>query len=100
MIAGLCMGSSQSAGRAIAGLFAPSAQLGEFFGLWTLATRLSAIVGPITYGLVTVLTCGQPPRRDHVDGSLLHSRPGLLAPVNVARGMRAARPDGDAPVTA
>jgi UMF1 family MFS transporter len=58
VIAGLCMGSSQSAGRAIAGLLAPPKQLAEFFGLWTFATRLSAIVGPVTYGLVTSLTAG------------------------------------------
>jgi UMF1 family MFS transporter len=58
VIAGLCMGSSQSAGRAIAGLLAPPQQLAEFFGLWTFATRLSAIVGPVTYGLVTWLTSG------------------------------------------
>lgn len=58
VIAGLCMGSSQSAGRALAGLFAPPDRLAEFYGLWTFATRASAIVGPITYGLVTWLTGG------------------------------------------
>jgi UMF1 family MFS transporter len=58
VIAGLCMGSSQSAGRAIAGLLAPPLQLAEFFGLWAFATRLSAIVGPVTYGLVTWATAG------------------------------------------
>jgi UMF1 family MFS transporter len=58
VIAGLCMGSSQSAGRAIAGLLAPPRQLAEFFGLWTFATRLSAIVGPVTYGLVAWATAG------------------------------------------
>jgi MFS transporter, UMF1 family len=58
VIAGLCMGSSQSAGRAMAGLLAPPQRLAEFFGLWTFATRLSAIVGPMTYGLVTWVTAG------------------------------------------
>jgi UMF1 family MFS transporter len=58
VIAGLCMGSSQSAGRAMAGLLAPPRQRAEFFGLWTFATRLSAIVGPVTYGLVTWLSAG------------------------------------------
>jgi MFS transporter, UMF1 family len=58
VIAGLCMGSSQSAGRALAGLFAPQERLAEFFGLWTFATRLSAILGPLTYGLVTWVTGG------------------------------------------
>ena len=31
-LAGLCMGSSQSAGRAMVGLLSPPARLGEFFG--------------------------------------------------------------------
>ena len=55
-IAGLCMGSSQSCGRAMVGVLAPADRLGEFFGLWTFATRLSAVIGPITYGLVTWLS--------------------------------------------
>jgi UMF1 family MFS transporter len=58
VIAGLCMGSSQSAGRAMAGLLAPVHRLAEFFGLWTFATRLAAVIGPITYGTVTLLTDG------------------------------------------
>ncbi|MFM8345275.1 MAG: MFS transporter [Betaproteobacteria bacterium] len=58
VLAGLCMGSSQSAGRAMAGLLAPASRVAEFFGLWTLATRVAAIVGPITYGLVTWVTSG------------------------------------------
>jgi UMF1 family MFS transporter len=58
VMAGLCMGSSQSAGRAMAGLLAPEDRAAEFFGLWTFATRLSAIIGPITYGLVTWATEG------------------------------------------
>ncbi len=52
-IAGLCMGSSQSCGRAMVGVLAPSDRLGEFFGLWSFAVRLAAVIGPITYGLVT-----------------------------------------------
>ncbi len=58
VLAGLCMGSSQSAGRAIAGLLAPPARSAEFFGLWAFATRLSAVIGPVSYGLVTWVTAG------------------------------------------
>jgi UMF1 family MFS transporter len=58
VIAGLCMGSSQSAGRALAGTFAPAAQRAEFFGLWSFAVRLAAIIGPLTYGLITWATGG------------------------------------------
>lgn len=58
VVAGLCMGSSQSAGRAMAGLLAPAGRSGEFFGLWSFATRLAAIIGPITYGIVIWVTGG------------------------------------------
>lgn len=58
VLAGLCMGSSQSAGRAMAGLLAPPERVAEFYGLWTFATRLAAIIGPITYGMVTWFTAG------------------------------------------
>jgi MFS transporter, UMF1 family len=57
-IAGICMGSSQSAGRAMAGMLSPPAQSGEFFGLWTFATRLASIFGPLTYGAITWATGG------------------------------------------
>jgi MFS transporter, UMF1 family len=57
-VAGVCMGSSQSVGRAMVGALAPKERLGEFFGLWALACRLAAIIGPVTYGLVTWITAG------------------------------------------
>jgi MFS transporter, UMF1 family len=56
VIAGLCMGSSQSVGRAMVGVLSPPDRLGEFYGLWALATRIAAIIGPLTYGLVTWMT--------------------------------------------
>ena len=51
-LAGLCMGSSQAAGRAIVGYLAPPARLAEFFGLWGLAVKAASIFGPLTYGAV------------------------------------------------
>ncbi|HSH90721.1 MAG TPA: MFS transporter [Ramlibacter sp.] len=57
-IAGLCMGSSQSAGRAMAGMFAPRKQLAEFYGLWTFAIRLASIIGPLSYGAIAWATGG------------------------------------------
>ncbi len=57
-LAGFCMGSSQSAGRAMVGMFAPKAQLAEFYGLWGFATRLASIIGPLTYGAITWATGG------------------------------------------
>jgi len=57
-LAGLCMGSSQAAGRAIVGYLAPPARLAEFFGLWGLAMKTAAIFGPLTYGTVTWIFAG------------------------------------------
>jgi MFS transporter, UMF1 family len=91
VVAGLCMGSSQSAGRAMAGAFAPEHRLAEFFGLWTFAVRLAAILGPMTYGLVTLLTAGN--HRVAILSTGLFFVVGLilLAKVNVARGVAAAQ---------
>lgn len=90
VIAGLCMGSSQSAGRALAGLFAPPDRLAEFYGLWTFAVRASAIVGPITYGLVTWATGGN--HRLGIASTGLFFVVGLLLlrRIDVARGQTAA----------
>ena len=57
-LAGLCMGSSQSAGRALVAYLSPPSRSAEFFGLWGFATRLAAILGPLTYGVVTWVTGG------------------------------------------
>ena len=57
-IAGLAMGASQSAGRAIIGYLAPPERVAECFGLWGLAVRLASIIGPISYGLATVAFAG------------------------------------------
>jgi UMF1 family MFS transporter len=89
-LAGLAMGSSQSAGRALAGLFAPRDRLAEFYGLWTFATQLAAIVGPISYGAVVYAT-----DNNHRLGILLtglYFVAGLLvlASINIERGRRAA----------
>jgi MFS transporter, UMF1 family len=95
-IAGLCMGSSQSAGRALAGLLAPPARLAEFFGLWTFATRLAAILGPVTYGLVTWVTAGN--HRIAIVSTAIFFVLGLLLlrPVDVQRGAREAMRAGAA----
>ena len=89
-IAGFCMGSSQSAGRAMAGLMVPAHRLGEFFGLWTFAIRLASILGPLTYGLITWLSDGN--QRLAIGSTSLLFVLGLvlLMPVNVARGRLAA----------
>ena len=57
-VAGLCMGTSQSAGRAMVGGLAPQDRLAEFYSLWAFATQLAAVAGPLFYGSVTWATGG------------------------------------------
>ena len=98
-IAGVCMGSSQSAGRAMAGMLAPRAQTGEFFGLWTFATRLASIIGPLTYGAITWATGGN--QRIAIASTTVLFAVGLviLMKVDMQRG-RAAAEAGQAGVPA
>jgi MFS transporter, UMF1 family len=89
-IAGLCMGSSQSAGRAMAGMFAPPRQLAEFYGLWTFAVRLSSIIGPLTYGAITWASGGNQRMAIVSTAFLFLIGLVLLTKVDVARGRAAA----------
>jgi len=57
-LVGIALGASQSAGRALVGMFSPPERNGEFFGLWGLATKLAAIIGPLSYGFITYITQG------------------------------------------
>ena len=89
-LAGLCMGSSQSAGRAMAGMLAPPKQTAEFFGLWTFATRLASIIGPLTYGAITWATSGN--QRIAIASTAVLFVAGLvvLQRIDMARGRRTA----------
>lgn len=85
-LVGLCMGASQSAGRAMVGYLCPPHREAEIFGLWGMAVKLASILGPLSYGLVNWFSGG-----DHrlsilatavfFVGGLL-----LLMRVDVARG--------------
>jgi UMF1 family MFS transporter len=89
-IAGLAMGSSQSASRAMTGVLAPPRQLAEFFGLWTFATRLASIIGPLSYGAITWMTGGN--QRIAILATALLFALGLLMllPIDMRRGREAA----------
>ncbi|MGH6636911.1 MAG: MFS transporter [Gammaproteobacteria bacterium] len=89
-LVGLCLGSSQSAGRALVGYLSPPARSAEFFGLWGLAVKLSAILGPVTYGLVTWITHGNHRLAMLVTGVFFVIGIGILAGLDVARGRKAA----------
>lgn len=90
-LAGLCMGSSQSCGRALVGALAPPNRLAEFYGLWAFATRLAAVIGPLTYGLVTWATDGNHRLAILITGLFFVAGLVLLARIDVPRGMRAAQ---------
>lgn len=89
-LAGLCLGSSQAGGRALVGLFSPPARRAEFFGFWGLAMKLSAIIGPLSYGLLTWLTANDHRRALLVTGVFFLAGLILLLGVDVRRGRRAA----------
>jgi UMF1 family MFS transporter len=89
-IAGLCLGASQSAGRALVGYLSPADRNAEFFGLWGFAVKLASILGPLTYGAVTWMT-----DNDHREAMLFTGTffvLGLIVLVSVdpERGRRAA----------
>jgi UMF1 family MFS transporter len=88
VLAGVCMGSSQSTGRAMAGLFIPSNRLAEFFGLWAFAIRLASILGPMGYGLMTWATGGNQRLAIAATSILFLLGWLLLLPINVQRGQR------------
>jgi UMF1 family MFS transporter len=88
--AGLCMGASQSAGRAMIGLLAPPARSAEFFGLWGLAVKLAAMIGPLTYGTVSWVSSGDHRQALLVTGLYFVAGLALLTGVDAARGRRSA----------
>jgi MFS transporter, UMF1 family len=89
-LAGLCLGSSQSAGRALVGYFSPEDRRAEFFGLWGLAVKLSSILGPLTYGVVTWISDGDHRLAMLATGAFFVVGLLILAGVDVQRGRRAA----------
>lgn len=52
VLAGLSLGSSQSASRALVGLFSPEEKSAEFFGFWGLSNKLAGVFGIIGLGLL------------------------------------------------
>jgi UMF1 family MFS transporter len=89
-LAGLCMGSSQAAGRALVGYLAPPARLAEFFGLWGLAVKAASIFGPLTYGAVTWIFAGNHRLGIFVTGIYFVIGLMLLRKIDVDRGRAAA----------
>ncbi|MCC5812630.1 MAG: MFS transporter [Ectothiorhodospiraceae bacterium] len=55
ILAGLSLGSSQSAGRALVGIFSPRSKAAEFFGFWGLASKLASTFGILSLGLLQAM---------------------------------------------
>lgn len=89
-LVGLCLGSSQSAGRALVGYLSPPARTAEFFGLWGLAVKLSSILGPVTYGAVTWVSNGDHRLAILITGTYFVAGIAIIASLDVRRGRAAA----------
>ena len=89
-LAGLCLGASQSSSRALVGFFSPASHRAEFFGLWGFAVKLSSILGPITYGLISWITKGDHRLAMLVTGIYFMIGLLILMGINVQRGREAA----------
>jgi UMF1 family MFS transporter len=89
-LAGLCLGSSQSAARALVAYLSPADRHAEFFGLWGMAVKLSSILGPLTYGVVTWITDGNHRLAMLATGGFFVVGLLLLARIDVPRGRLAA----------
>lgn len=90
-LAGISLGASQSAGRALVGYMTPPDRRAEFFGLWGLAVKLSSILGPITYGLVSWMSGGDHRLAILITGSYFVIGLALLAGIDARRGHVAAQ---------
>jgi UMF1 family MFS transporter len=97
-LVGIALGSCQSAGRALIGQFSPPERSGEFFGLWGLAGKTAAIVGPMSYGLITYATQGNHRLALLSTAGFFVAGLALLWRVDEARGRAAAvATDGNGP---
>jgi UMF1 family MFS transporter len=89
-LAGLSLGASQSAGRALVGYLSPNDRRAEFFGLWGLAVKFSSILGPLTYGFATWLSGGDHRLAMLITGVYFVGGLAVLATIDVRRGRREA----------
>lgn len=55
VLAGLSLGSSQSVGRALVGVFSPPARAAEMFGFWGVFSKVAAILGLFGVGLLQLV---------------------------------------------
>ncbi|MEZ5441031.1 MAG: MFS transporter [Lysobacterales bacterium] len=85
-LAGLCLGASQSAGRAMVAYLCPPEREGRVFGFWGVAVKASMVVGPLAYGSLSWLSGGDHRLAMICTGVFFVAGLLLLLPVNVVRG--------------
>ena len=51
VVLGLVLGGSQAASRSLMGLLTPPERSGEFFGFFGVVGKVTAVVGPLVFGL-------------------------------------------------
>lgn len=89
-LVGICLGSSQSAARALVAYLSPPGRSAEFFGLWGLAVKLSAVLGPLTYGFVTWFTSGDHRLAILLTGTYFLVGLAIIRGIDVIRGRKTA----------
>ena len=100
-VAGLCLGASQSAGRALSGFFQSRVRGGlSFSDYGGLAGKLSSIVGPITYGAVSWISSGDHRLAMLITGVYFVIGLAILMSIDVRRGREAALQSDAVPVNA
>lgn len=88
---GLAMGATQAGGRALIAMLTPPSRGAEIFGLWGLANRAAAIIGPVSYGVINRVWEGD--HRISLISTLVFFIAGLLLLLTVSekRGQAAAQ---------
>ncbi len=89
--AGLAMGASQSGARAAIAYMSRPGREAETFGLWGVSVNCAAILGPLTYGLVTWITNNSHRTAMLVTGVFFLAGLLLLARVDFQRARNTAR---------
>ncbi|MFQ5912570.1 MAG: MFS transporter [Nitrospinota bacterium] len=59
MVAGVGLGSVQSASRSLMAFFIPEGKGGEFYGFYGVCGKMSAVLGPLTFGIISTLAGSQ-----------------------------------------
>ncbi len=89
-VAGICLGSSQAAGRALVAYLSPPSRRAEFFSYWGVAVKVASILGPLTYGVVTWVTNNHHRLAMLITGGFFVLSLGVLARIDSKRGRRCA----------